>query len=373
METNNKSTTEDVVVQPVAGQEPTTKVDAQEPEVYVSPTQKLIEKYKSKPAPQSTATKEPVYKEKNYQFLTDLSDLEGTKKKLTEMDSDDLQYHALTRENDLVKWQRIAEERKHEIDKIKSSGEVPADKLERLQKLESFVNDLKANAPEAIKKYKSDFELPDVDLIQSQANKGDINTRLKNWQETTLVSDIEKKFDLEKGEFVFDYNEAYTAGTPSYEFRKSTEEMERQLANEQQEIMSKEQKALQAIVEQRDIGVKWLQENYYKDSNEEFVGDLTALDSMYKKMQEGNFTREANPFAIENIFRGIFFDKLVERAVKQHESKIHEAYNKRGLYLPSNEMPMDVTKIKGDTITQQPEKSGYVNPTRKLINKYKGT
>ena len=183
-----------------------------------------------------TQTQEPIQTQEkpkfDYSFFTDINDEDkkGVENFLKEsnIDNEAVKHRMLEKLNDAKKHQRLSEERFTKIKELETK--VPENVDERIAKFESFVNELKTNPVEAFKKYKADFDLPDDVYLEKQLSTGgDVNSILSEWQTKELIPNIEKKFKIEDGTFIYDHSEAYQVGTPSYEYRKMTEQKEREV------------------------------------------------------------------------------------------------------------------------------------------------
>lgn len=306
----------------------------------------------------------------DYSMMKDVSDEDYTKvdeyldgMKLKE--NKELRYRLITKEDDVKKQQRLAQARFDELEKLKKSNP-----NEELTKYNEFVTDLKKDFIGTYRRYQEDFDLPDISFVQKQfISGGDTESRLEGWQSKELVPAIEKKFKLGGDEFVYDSADGYKAGTPSYEYRTATEKKEKEFNSEYQLMVDKEKEVLNSITVQRNDDLKHLRETFFPDASfegedaakkadETFVSFLNRIDDMYDKMKKGEITKDSNPFALRNVFRGIFFDELHKKLLVKRETDIHSQYNKLGLYLPdegSAKLPTDATKTKGD----RPFQSAY--------------
>ncbi len=319
----------------------------------------------------------------DYSFFKDIDDKDyktiDDYLKENKIESDDVRYKIATLTNDFKKQQRMASQRLAEVEGLKS----------KLQSSEGashkdFIDSLRKDPIGAFKRYKDEYDLPDFDFIQHQMESGgDIETRLEKWQNETLLKEIEKKFGIPADEFVFDPSEAKRANTPSRYYEKRTSQKEKELNDEFDNFQKKRKDADEKIVIERDKQLKELKETYFgyaddasdeikSQADSEFLSHLQKLDEMGAKMKEGNFTADANPFAIKNIFRGVFYDELVKREVETALADLHQQYNKHGLYLPSNGSDVnDVTKMKGDSLTANQPDKGFNSPLNRTLNRFR--
>lgn len=278
------------------------------------------------------------------QYIKDLDDkdfkrIDEELAKYGQSDNKELRYAFINKENDIKKQQRLVSAREMELQNAKKA---PLEYTE-------FIEGLKKDFKGTYENYKDKFGLPDTDFVTKQVTGQSVSERLSEWQDKELVPLLTKRFKLEEDEFAYDSSDAYKANTPSYEYRVQTEKKERELSSEYETLMSKQKEQLETIAKRKDEALQYLQDNYFAGNNEEFTAYLEKLDGMSDKMKEGNFNADANPFDIVNIFRGVFFDDLVNKKVKEITGQLHKAYNEKGMYLPSVDTPLDVTSVKSST------------------------
>lgn len=280
-------------------------------------------------------------------------------------EKDEPTYHTLMDYRNAMKRDaRLADARLRELNEFKSKSTVPEDVV----KYKEFVEGLRTDALGTYKRYQKDFDLPEPEFLEKQVSSGgSVESRLQQWQDAELVPSIEKKFKLESGTFTYDSNEAFKVGTPSYEYRKQTADKEQVLNNEYQSTQTRQETILQKVTEQNNTDLKFLRETYFpntefevkneknevdveqtnKKANEAFVSTLTRLDEIQSKIKQGEFDASSNPFALKNIYRGIFFDELVVKAVDKAINDLNVQYNAKGLYLGEKPKPTDLTRLKG--------------------------
>jgi hypothetical protein len=289
----------------------------------------------------------------DYSFFKDLGDDDYKKYEPIKTKDEGHYYEILQHRNEMKKNQRLLSERDKELGQLR--GQKPD---ERLAKHQEFFDGLKKDFKGTYSRFQKDFDLPDFQYVENQSASGNsIQERLQQFQDIELTPNIEKKFKLEEGTFVYDANEAYKAGTPSYEYRLQTEVKERGLTSEYETNLTKQQTLLTKVKQQTDADMKFLREGYFPDkdyespqkADEAFVAYLTELDKVQAQINTGEFNPEQNPFALRNIFRGVHHDNLSKTALEKQAKDIHSQYNAKGLYLPDNELPTDPTKLKGNT------------------------
>jgi len=287
----------------------------------------------------------------DYSFFKDLGDDDYKKYEPLKITDESSYYEILQHRNEMKKNQRLLSERDKELGQLR--GQKPD---ERLAKHQEFFDGLKKDFKGTYSRFQKDFDLPDFQYVENQSAGNSVQERLQQFQEVELTPNIEKKFKLEDGTFVYDANEAYKAGTPSYEYRLQTDKYEKGLTSEYETNLTKQQNLLSKVREQTDADMKFLREGYFPNSDyespekadEAFVAYLSELDKIQAQISTGDFNPEQNPFALRNIFRGVHHDSLLKTALEKQAKDIHSQYSAKGLYLPNNELPTDPTKLKGN-------------------------
>jgi phage pi2 protein 07 len=352
--------------------------------VFKTSAQRMAERYANMkteaPVPEvapvvsETDTTTPPETKYDYALFKDISDTEYSEidRYLTEngvKDNPALRYRLAMRENDFKKQQRLANERHNKIVEMeKGAGNV--------EKYQRFVEDLRTDPAGAFDKYKEEFDLPDSSFVAKAVQGGDMESKLTRFQDTELIPKLEKKYNIEEGTFVYDATEAYKAGTPSFEYRVATEKREKEFQAEYETAKNREKEILSAVTKERDIQMQRVKESFFKPSStsdedvriadEQFTTLLGELDGMYQKMQQGDFSPAGNPFAFENIFKGVFFDKLVEKRI----ADVHSEYARKGMFLREKQVPTDVTRLNGNQLRTADEgKRGFKTPTDRFINR----
>lgn len=309
----------------------------------------------------------PTY---DYTFIKDLSKDDLTKyEPLKEKYGEEVYFQQVTLANDVKKNQRLVSEREKELNTLKS-----VKPEEELAKHREFIDGLKKDGIATYKRFQKDFDLPDIEFIGKQMIEGgDVQSRMSQWQETELTPQIEQKFKIEQGTFVYDPAEAYKAGSPSYEYRVATEKKEKFLTSEYETQKTREHDIVSKVKQQTDTDMKFLRETYFptsefevkddkgqvvnaeeavKKADEAFVGLLQKIDENQEAMRKGDFNPELNPYSLRVIFRGMNFDALTEAKLSKQAKDIHTQYNQKGLYLPNEKNEVtDVTKLKSKSIS----------------------
>lgn len=303
-------------------------------------------------------------------------------------DNKQLRHYIAMRNNDWKKHQRLADARFHEIETLKKVSPATNDVHDK------FFNGLKEDFLGTYEHYKDELGLPDINTVTQQLRTGgDLQSRVAHFQENELIPQIEKKYGLEEGTFIYDASEAYDAKkkTPSYEYRIATEAKEKELKNEVADMDVRQKDAFNKIISARDEQLKKIRDTYFsvkvnddkeKETDEyktkaaeaeaAFTAKLAQLDSMSEKMKAGDFSPESNPFAIWNLFRGVFFDDILKKEISDAVNSVHQAYQKRGMFLKGKELPTDASKLGsgGINLNGEPQIGKFVSPLSRQINRY---
>lgn len=309
--------------------------------------EKPAEEEEEKPAEEEEEVVKPTEEEVVVKEPVELSHLnEDDKTKVASMEVSDLRKFTLETINDMKNHQKKAHGYKLDVEKNAKTAE--------------FIEGLKKDFTGTYKEYQAELGLPELSHAQHQiAEGGDVSARVAQWQETELIKQIEKKHKLDEGEFVFDPSEAYDAKSPSSTWRIATAKKEAELMGEYQVEKDKETAVMDTMVEQRNSDLVFLKDTYFakevyetpEAADADFKSYLKRIDESSEKMKEGKITPEINPFSLRNIFRGMFYDELKDKAILQVADKIHKQYNTLGLFLPDEEKePTDATKPAGETI-----------------------
>lgn len=261
---------------------------------------------------------------------------------------------------EVKKNQRLVSERLKEIEALKTELETFKANGNGQQKtqasnpeVEQFINELKINPASAWDKYRAKFDLPDKDLLSASLSSNP-EKQLKAWQETQLKPEIEKKFNLEKGEFEVVKEDLYEPGTPSYAFRKATEAKEREQEQVIANTRQSESQMLEQIKAQQIEDIKFIAENDLGGDLEKAEALFNELNALPIKIVNGEVPAERSPYAIRNLIRGVFHDQLMAQAKAEVENDIIKQFNEKGMYLPDKELPTDITKIKTTQTTTTP-------------------
>ncbi|MHB9147699.1 MAG: KOW domain-containing RNA-binding protein [Candidatus Amoebophilus sp.] len=323
---------------------------------------------KTKTKVEETKVDAPKY---DYSFFKDLNEDDYKKFEAVKAKDEEAYYNILSNRNEMKKNQRLLS--------AYQTGKTP-DVNTKLAKHEEFIAELRKDGLGAWKRFQTDFDLPEPEFLERQIiSGGDVSSRLMQYQETELVPNIEKKFKLEAGSFLYDANDAYKSGTPSYEYRIQTEKKENALSAEFETSRTQQAELAKNIKEQSEADIKYLKDTFFPDSDYESQGKaqeaytamLAKLDENQVKIRQGKFTAEENPFSARNIFRGVHFEFLRDAAIKKATADLHKQYNDLGLFLPTKETPTDPTKIKGSDsiIAKQPDSRNQFSPLRRSLIK----
>ena len=246
-----------------------------------------------------------------------------------------------------------AEVAKREVVEAKKGGEdyekLAKDFQSRYDTSTKEVESLKAKLAEAEKTTRAWDEDPIATLrkrrpevIENLRASVDLDGTIAEWQKTALMEELKKKFpDGVSDGWEYDASEAYKAGTPSYQFRVATEDKRSQLLTTVSRQRQTEEAIVQEYAKQRDADLKFLKETY-GFTDEQMKEKLTAFDTVHQQVAEKKLPAERHPLSLRNLFRGMFFDELVqvhtEKAVRETSAKLTGLYKSKGMVLPENAM-----------------------------------
>lgn len=308
---------------------------------------------------ESTKKVEPVVIKPDDEIPTD-ENLEHTDERKKGVRLEDRSVSDLVGE--VRKWMSIAEKRKVDIERGEPN-----------QKYTKFIDDMRKDFYHAYETHAEEFGLPDISYLKSQiSTSGDKDTRIEQWQNTELIPAIERKFRLEPGTFVSDPQDLYKKGTPTEMFRRETEYKEREIDREYGEKEQLKATTVQRVAEQQQKDIDFLKKNYYIDEEEKFNLAMDDFNSLADRLSKGEVSEEKNPFAIRNIFRGIYFNELADALIKKAESNLHKQYNDLGLYLPESDRntPTDVTSVKGSPLEIRKGPANKYSQQSKIFSRY---
>ena len=356
---------------------------------FVSPLNRTVNSYRQN----STQKTDEVVTLKE-EFIKDLKPEELEEYKKMPLD-EKFRIKFIETANNMQKYNRLQNEKQLKIQELEKNV-IPD---EQTQKMKAFFDEAKIDFVAAVNKYKDDLSLPDISTINTDTNRvKDFEGKMKVYQEKDLIPRLEQKHNLGDGNFVYDPAEAHKPGTASYEYRVETERYEKKLKDEEDAITANIAKATEQIQKDRNEQLIKLQKDFYPlaelkddmspemrqqimDSNaitqKTFVDMLTKIDNMYAEMKKtGKFSADVNPVAIENIFKGVFFEELAGKRVNDAIAKLHAEYKSKGMYLPDNGKNPPVTDINSlngkspvpDSMSEQRLKN---SPLARQINRYK--
>lgn len=238
-------------------------------------------------------------------------------------------------------------------------------------KTQEFIDGLKKDLVGTWNKYAGEFNLPDTKYVKELLASKDNSSRLSQWQKNDLIPQVEKKFGLVDGQFEYDSAEAYKAGTPSYEFRKATENKEKELDGEFENAKKSEKEIYVKAINRQTEDSKWLTEKYFDNDAKKTLEYINRLNELPSKIQNKELDESNHPFELRNLIRGAFHDEFVKIAVDKAVSDLKSQYDKVGLYLPNKkETPTDVTSVKGKSVTEEAVSKTY-SPLSNALNSYK--
>ena len=356
---------------------------------FVSPLNRTVNSYRQN----STQKTDEVVTLKE-EFIKDLKPEELEEYKKMPLD-EKFRIKFIETANNMQKYNKLQNEKQLKIQELEKNV-IPD---EQTQKMKAFFDEAKIDFVAAVNKYKDDLNLPDISTINTDTNRvKDFEGKMKVYQEKDLIPRLEQKHNLGDGNFVYDPAEAHKPGTASYEYRVETERYEKKLKDEEDAITANIAKATEQIQKDRNEQLIKLQKDFYPlaelkddmspemrqqimDSNaitqKTFVDMLTKIDNMYAEMKKtGKFSADVNPVAIENIFKGVFFEELAGKRVNDAIAKLHAEYKSKGMYLPDNGKNPPVTDINSlngkspvpDSMSEQRLKN---SPLARQINRYK--
>lgn len=249
---------------------------------------------------------------------------------------------------EVKKNQRFVSDRNTKIqeleNKVKTLEEKPTVTDE---KLKSFITDIKQDLVNGWKKHSKDLELPDIGLIQASGSSGSVEDRLLDWQENTLKDQIEKEFELEKGEFEVVKEDLFQPKTASYRWRTATEAKEKELQKELQDLSNAEKTRLADIQRKQTEDIKWYADTFAGGDQNEVVKLVSEINDIPAKIAKGELTPEKHPFSLRNLLVSYKYDELVKKAVNDAVAQTTKQFNEKGIYLENeDELPTDLTKIK---------------------------
>jgi hypothetical protein len=212
------------------------------------------------------------------------------------------------------------------------TSKVEAEKtVEELKQLRTRVAEYDKDPFGAVKKYH-----PQV--LDNMEAARDLDGFLAKWQQTALIQDLKKKFpDKVDDGWTFDVGEAYQAGTPSYTYRVATEEKRQEITSLLKGQKAREEAVVSQYAKQRDEDVKFIKESCGL-TDEQLKAQLEKFDSLHQQVFEGKLTPDKHPFALRNLYRGVYFDELVavekQKATELAVNQLKEMYKEKGIILP---------------------------------------
>lgn len=237
-------------------------------------------------------------------------------------------------------------------EKIKQQGGDP--------ELAKFIEELSQDFAGAYEKYKGKYKLPDPAIVVKQFNGGSIASRVKQYQDTVLRAKIEKEFGLAEGEFEYDANEAGKADTPSFAWNEATDTKKRELYSEMNSKKAREDQTIAKIETQQNEDKKWIADTYFGGDKIKVDTISETMNNVVREIAEGKASPEKHPFSMRNIIRGFEFDSLQKSAVETAIKDTVEQFAKLGMYLPGNELPVDLSKV-GQSASKKPVELASIN------------
>lgn len=241
-------------------------------------------------------------------------------------------------------------------------------------KLKEFIDNLKTDPFKAWEKFQKDFELPNLSLFKSIVDTGgDAKIRLKHFQDNELRSKIEEKFNLDKGTFKFDADEAENPDTPSYEFRRASRLKEQEIEGEVGRAMQRVKDGEKLARERQAEDKKWYAETFLGGDLKKADEAVKALSDIPAKILKGELPPHKHPFSTRTLLLGINHDTLLNQALDKQKTEIMEAFAKQGFKLRSDELPESLKHI-NKSQTGEGEETRKVTvtgiPALDALNKY---
>lgn len=241
------------------------------------------------------------------------------------------------------KFESLANEREQTILELqKNGGEAETANAEEIALLKSLSEDFVGNYSKAKEKY----GLPSIDTLHTLMSEGNVDDKVKHWQDNELVKVIETKHNMEEGEFEYDSNEASKANTPSYNWDRMTSDKRNELVGSLRETQSAESERLRKVEGQQKEDITWLADTYFDKSEDVARDKVKAMDDIVSSIAQGQTTPDKHPFAFRNLVRGVFFDDLSKSMVDKAVEDIVAQFAEKQMYLPGKELPTNVTDVK---------------------------
>lgn len=229
--------------------------------------------------------------------------------------------------------------------------------LTSLQEREQMLNTIFQNPVEAFKQIAP--ELADVLSIEEP-----VTATVLKWQENVLLPELQKRYpNVVDENWTPDSLEAMRPGTPSYEFQRATyakqNELEnrRAMAHQQRAQSEKMNEDMQRIAVENNAKDRNYLLNDFGLSQEQLEGYAKKYDEMVEKSANDPYP-DWHPNRIRNIIKSVFFDEIMEskvqKAVAEAVGKVHNEYKMKGLSLPKNDVPVDITSVKSSDAQKVP-------------------
>lgn len=252
--------------------------------------------------------------------------------------------------DEFKKSQRLVADRENEITSLKakvieSEGTVEELKKSSKSEADSVLEEMKVDFLGTYNKYAKKYNLPPLDMIAQQLSGGDTEDRIRQYQDTHLRSYIEKKYNLQEGEFEYDPKEAAIAKTPSAEWDLLTAKKRQELSEESSNIQKVERERLTKVEEQQRNDLKWLTDTYYDGDSKKAEEAIKEMDGAVAKISKGEEPYEKHPFAMRNLVRGFYFEQLRDEAVQAAVDNLTAEFAKHKMYLPGKDSPTDISNI----------------------------
>jgi hypothetical protein len=271
--------------------------------------------------------------------------------KYEEMEKPALLEHIQKSEGQIKEYTGKITELETKLNELKTQHEALKNTTVSDEDTKKFFDELKTDFEGTYNKYRQKFNLPDLGLVRAQITGGGNKARLAQYLES-IKPQIEEKFNLEKGSFKFDYNEAMTdPNSASAHYLELKNDYEGKLTSEISAIQQNEKIIAEKAKAQQDADFQFIADTH-------FGGDLQKVKDVFTEMSQvatniaagkEGFGFEKHPFAMRNVIRGFLHDKLIQETKEQTAKEIKAELAKLNIYLPADNLPTALTGIKPES------------------------
>jgi hypothetical protein len=215
--------------------------------------------------------------------------------------------------------------------------------------IDKFFKELKSDFVGTYTKYSSKFDLPDLGLVRAQVTGGGIKARLTQYLES-IKPQIEQEFNLEKGTFKFDINEAESnPNSASARYLELKRNYENQLNSEIMSIQQKEKDTADKVKAQQDADFKFIADAHFGGDLQKAKDVFTQMSQVATDVASEKLPFEKHPFAMRNVIRGFLHEQLIQEAKEETAKEIKTQLAQLGVYLPAHVMPTVLTNVKPES------------------------